>query len=44
MSTESQNCPISTFSTDQSVQHMIKRLKVFDGEIAYVDTGKQIEK
>ncbi|EDV20737.1 Haloalkane dehalogenase [Trichoplax sp. H2] len=32
-------CPISTFSTDQSVQHMIKKLKVLNAEIAYVDTG-----
>lgn len=33
--------PISTFSTEPDVQQMIKREKVFDGEIAYVDTGKQ---
>ncbi|EDV20736.1 uncharacterized protein TRIADDRAFT_60698 [Trichoplax adhaerens] len=31
--------PISTFSKQKQVQHMIKKLTIFDAEMAYIDTG-----
>lgn len=40
--TAAKRIPISTFSSQKEVQHMIKKLRIFDAEIAYIDTGRNV--